>query len=131
MEARQRKDAFARFCGSRAKTTKSIRLHRNDSFRKYPEPRAAHHRYGIGGQQLLWGHGGEVGDVRQGVDQGHQWDRNVDGTRKVPRGGNILKAVFKPLRTQRNAEFRSAGATASLVHDGVTYLRGSTTSSVT
>lgn len=58
----------------------------NVLFKKYPEPRAAHHRYSIGGQQLLWGHGGEVGDVRQGVDEGHQWDRNVDGARKVPRG---------------------------------------------
>lgn len=51
------------------------------------EVKAAHHCDSIGGQQLLRRHGGEVGDVGQGVDQGHQWDGNVDGTRKVPRGG--------------------------------------------
>ena len=40
-----------------------------------------HHRHGIGGQQLLGGHGGEVGDVGEGVHEGHQGDGDEDGTR--------------------------------------------------
>lgn len=48
---------------------------------------AAHHGYGVGAQQLLRAHGGEVGDVGQGVDERHQWDGNVDGPGKVPAGG--------------------------------------------
>lgn len=51
------------------------------------EVKAAHHCYSVGVQQLLRGHRGEVGDVGQGVDEGHQWDRDVDGPGKVPGGG--------------------------------------------
>lgn len=47
---------------------------------------ASHHCYSVGGEQLLWSHGGEVGDVGHGVHQGHQWDGDVDGKRQVPDG---------------------------------------------
>ena len=40
-----------------------------------------HHGHGIGGQQLLGGHGSEVGDVGEGVHKGHQGDGDEDGTR--------------------------------------------------
>lgn len=50
--------------------------------------RAAHHCHSVGGQQLLGGHGGEVGNVGQSVDKGHQWDGNVDGTGQVPDKNN-------------------------------------------
>lgn len=46
--------------------------------------RAAHHCHSIGCQQLLRSHGGEVGNVGHSVDQGHQWNGNVDGARQVP-----------------------------------------------
>lgn len=47
--------------------------------------RAAHHCHSIGGQQLLGCHGGEVGNVGHSVDEGHQGDGNVDGSRQVPK----------------------------------------------
>lgn len=43
----------------------------------------AHHCHSIGGQQLFWGHGGEVGNVGQGIDQGYEGDGYVDGSRQV------------------------------------------------
>ena len=43
-----------------------------------------HHGHCVGGQQLLGGHGGEVGDVGQCVDQRHQRDGDVDGPGQVP-----------------------------------------------
>ena len=42
------------------------------------------HGHGIGGQQLLGRHGGEVGDVGEGVDQRDQRDGDVDGPGQVP-----------------------------------------------
>lgn len=66
----------------------------------------AHHCDGVGGQQLLRGHGGEVGDVGQGVDQGHQGDGDVDGPGKVPAGGAtrwLCQSAFLELRCIRPA----------------------------
>lgn len=40
-----------------------------------------HHSHRIGGEQLLGGHGCEVGDVGEGVHEGHQWDGDEDGAR--------------------------------------------------
>lgn len=51
--------------------------------------KAAHHCHSVGGQQLLRGHGGEVGNVGHRVDKRHQWDGNVDGTGQVPKNNNI------------------------------------------
>lgn len=43
-----------------------------------------HDSHSIGSQQLLRGHGGEVGDVGERVNTGHQWNGDVNGTREVP-----------------------------------------------
>lgn len=40
-----------------------------------------HHGHRVRGQQLLGGHGSEVGDVGEGVHKGHQRDGDDNGTR--------------------------------------------------
>lgn len=40
-----------------------------------------HHGHRVRGQQLLGGHGSEVGDVGEGVHKSHQRDGDEDGAR--------------------------------------------------
>ena len=47
-------------------------------------PVFTHHGHGVGGQQLLGTHGGDVGDVSKHVDEGDQGDGDEDGPGQVP-----------------------------------------------
>lgn len=42
---------------------------------------ATHDGHGVGREQLLRRHGGEVGDVGERIHEGDQRDGDVDGTR--------------------------------------------------
>lgn len=42
-----------------------------------------HHGHCVGGQQLLGGHGSEVGNIGERVHEGDQRDGNEDGARQV------------------------------------------------
>lgn len=43
-----------------------------------------YYSHSIGGQQLIRGHGAEVGDISERVHKGHQWNGDVNCTWKVP-----------------------------------------------
>lgn len=53
-------------------------------FQQTEEVTETHHSHSIRLQQLLRGHGGEVGNVGESIDERHKGDGDVDCTWKVP-----------------------------------------------